>query len=252
MTDTPARQALPWVRGTDPAPVDADSAAVDPALWGEDDEAVASRGMPAADPVHDTTVTPPQTPPGPRWPTADQARPLASDQAGRRRSLRVAPRGEGPPSGQEASRWPAPTDLSRDDAPAAPGGGEHRPVEQVGPSTEPDSDDRRPAASTPAPRHGGEIGREVLFRPAKRPPASGWRQAVHRWSRGAVNPGESAADVGHRELVARVNQPIRGDYKVAVLALKGGVGKTTVTTPRMGWCWCPHRRWTAPRVRTRR
>ena len=74
MTDTPARQALPWVRGTDPAPVDADSAAVDPALWGEADEAVDSRGMPAAEPVHDTTVTPPQTPPGPRWPTADQAR----------------------------------------------------------------------------------------------------------------------------------------------------------------------------------
>jgi len=215
MTDTPARQDLPWVRGTDPAP--------------EADEAVDSGGMPAAEPVHDTTVTPPQTPPGPRWPTADRAGALASDQAGRRRSLRVAPRGDGEPSGQEASRWPAPTDLSRDDAPAAPGGPEHRPVEQVGPSTEPDPDDRRPAPSTPAARHGGEIGREVLFRPAKRPPASGWRQAVHRWSRGAVNPGESAADVGHRELVARVNQPIRGDYKVAVLALKGGVGKTTVT-----------------------
>ena len=229
MTDTPARQALPWVRGADPAPVDADSAVADPALWGAAEEAVDSRGLPAAEAVHDTTVKPPQTPPGPRWPTADRARPLASDQAGRRRSLRVAPRGDGEPSGQEASRWPAPTDLSRDDAPAPPGGPEHRPVEQVVPSTEPDPDDGRPAPSTPAPRHGGEIGREVLFRPAKRPPASGWRQAVHRWSRGAVNPGESAADVGHRELVARVNQPIRGDYKVAVLALKGGVGKTTVT-----------------------
>jgi hypothetical protein len=73
MTDTPARQALPWVRGT--APVDADSAAADPALWGEDEdeEAVDSRGMPAVEPVHDTTVKPPQIPPGPRWPTADRA-----------------------------------------------------------------------------------------------------------------------------------------------------------------------------------
>jgi len=81
MTDTPARQALPWVRGTDPdpAPVDADFAVADPALWGEDDEAVDSRGMTAVEPVHDTTVKPPQTPPCPRWPTADRARPLASE-----------------------------------------------------------------------------------------------------------------------------------------------------------------------------
>ncbi len=66
MTDTPARQALPWVRGTDPAPVDADSTAVDPALWGAAEEAVASRGMPSAEAARDTTVTPPQTPLGPR------------------------------------------------------------------------------------------------------------------------------------------------------------------------------------------
>jgi MinD-like ATPase involved in chromosome partitioning or flagellar assembly len=79
------------------------------------------------------------------------------------------------------------------------------------------------------PRHSGEIGREMLFRPAKRPPASGWRRLIHALTGGAVNPGESGEEVRRRELVNRVNQPIRGDYKIAVLSLKGGVGKTTTT-----------------------
>ncbi len=52
---------------------------------------------------------------------------------------------------------------------------------------------------------------------------------VHLVSGGGVNPGESPADVRRRHLTERVNQPIRGDYKIAVLSLKGGVGKTTTT-----------------------
>ena len=30
-------------------------------------------------------------------------------------------------------------------------------------------------------------------------------------------------------MIERVNQPVHGDYSIAVLSLKGGVGKTTVT-----------------------
>ena len=45
-----------------------------------------------------------------------------------------------------------------------------------------------------------------------------------------VNPGESVADAARRELIARVNQPLHGCYKIAMLTLKGGVGKTTTTT----------------------
>jgi len=52
---------------------------------------------------------------------------------------------------------------------------------------------------------------------------------VHLMTGGGVNPGESPEDVRRRHLVERVNQPIRGDYKIAVLSLKGGVGKTTTT-----------------------
>jgi len=52
---------------------------------------------------------------------------------------------------------------------------------------------------------------------------------VHLVTGGGVNPGESPADVRRRHHGERVNQPIRGDYKFAVLSLKGGVGKTTTT-----------------------
>lgn len=52
---------------------------------------------------------------------------------------------------------------------------------------------------------------------------------MYQATRGRINPGESRADLAHRALVDRVNQPVRGDYRIAVLSLKGGVGKTTTT-----------------------
>ncbi|CRY80583.1 MinD-like ATPase involved in chromosome partitioning or flagellar assembly [Nocardia farcinica] len=68
-----------------------------------------------------------------------------------------------------------------------------------------------------------------LLKRARRAPRSGWRRAVHKASGGIINPGESAADIVYRDLVERVNQPVRGDYRIAILSLKGGVGKTTTT-----------------------
>ncbi|MEV6322999.1 AAA family ATPase [Nocardia sp. NPDC051787] len=69
----------------------------------------------------------------------------------------------------------------------------------------------------------------VPLRRAKRAPGSGWRKAVHHVSGGAINPGMSAEERRLQELVARIRQPVRGDYRIAVLSLKGGVGKTTTT-----------------------
>lgn len=66
-----------------------------------------------------------------------------------------------------------------------------------------------------------------LARPTKAAPQTGWRRAVHRIT--GINPGESDKEHSYKRLIERVNQPIRGDYKVALLSLKGGVGKTTVT-----------------------
>ncbi|MFI5605848.1 AAA family ATPase [Amycolatopsis sp. NPDC051903] len=69
-----------------------------------------------------------------------------------------------------------------------------------------------------------------LVKQAKRTPQSGWRKALYVGTGKLVNPGESPADTRRRELIARVNQPLRGCYKIAMLSLKGGVGKTTATT----------------------
>ncbi|MQY31504.1 MinD/ParA family ATP-binding protein [Nocardia aurantia] len=68
-----------------------------------------------------------------------------------------------------------------------------------------------------------------LLKRSRRAPRGGWRRAVHRMSGGTINPGDSTAELAQRELVDRVNQPVRGDYRIAILSLKGGVGKTTTT-----------------------
>ncbi|WP_156758024.1 MinD/ParA family ATP-binding protein [Actinokineospora pegani] len=93
-----------------------------------------------------------------------------------------------------------------------------------------------------APQHGGfappqppgppsdELTSARLIKQTKRTPQSGWRRAVYVASGHLINVGESPADKQRRDLIARVNQPLRGCYKIAMLSLKGGVGKTTTTT----------------------
>jgi MinD-like ATPase involved in chromosome partitioning or flagellar assembly len=75
-----------------------------------------------------------------------------------------------------------------------------------------------------------DLSSSHLLKPTKRPPQTGWRRAVYKVSGHAVNLGESPADIHRRDLIARINQPLRGCYKIAMLSLKGGVGKTTMTT----------------------
>jgi MinD-like ATPase involved in chromosome partitioning or flagellar assembly len=84
--------------------------------------------------------------------------------------------------------------------------------------------------AAPQPGHGHDLSTAHLVKQVKRPPQSGWRKAVYVGSGKLINPGESPADTQRRDLIARVNQPLRGCYKIAMLSLKGGVGKTTVTT----------------------
>ncbi|WP_413468016.1 MinD/ParA family protein [Mycobacterium sp. RTGN4] len=64
----------------------------------------------------------------------------------------------------------------------------------------------------------------ISARPA---PKSGWRKAVHRAT--GLNPGVSAKETDRKSLIDRVNQPVRGPFRIAVLSQKGGVGKTTTT-----------------------
>ncbi|WP_394298196.1 MinD/ParA family ATP-binding protein [Streptomonospora alba] len=65
----------------------------------------------------------------------------------------------------------------------------------------------------------------------KRPgPTKGWRKALHSATFGLIDVGESAAEQRRRELTERARTHVGGGHhRVAVLSLKGGVGKTTTT-----------------------
>ncbi|MCV7283256.1 MinD/ParA family protein [Mycolicibacterium flavescens] len=68
-----------------------------------------------------------------------------------------------------------------------------------------------------------------VVRRDRRAPQSGWRRAVQRASGGYLNPGESRKERRKADLLARIRTPIAGDFRIAVLSIKGGVGKTTTT-----------------------
>ncbi|WP_327048908.1 AAA family ATPase [Microbispora sp. NBC_01189] len=70
----------------------------------------------------------------------------------------------------------------------------------------------------------------VLLRGRRNAPAAGWRRLVYKASAGLIKPGEAPEVRRRRELVQRARTPVAtGHHRVAVLSLKGGVGKTTTT-----------------------
>ena len=44
-----------------------------------------------------------------------------------------------------------------------------------------------------------------------------------------MNPGASPREQELNDLTELIRTPLRGDYRIAVMSLKGGVGKTTTT-----------------------
>ncbi|MEV6431049.1 AAA family ATPase [Nocardia sp. NPDC051463] len=129
----------------------------------------------------------------------------------------------GPPMGQppmgQPPLGPPPGPMGQVPPPGWPG--EHNPHQPQ----QPFQPQHMPQPGQP----GHSVNDLNLLKRARKAPRSGWRRAVHKATGGVVNPGESAADVVYRDLVDRVNQPVRGDYRIAILSLKGGVGKTTTT-----------------------
>ncbi|MET9343957.1 AAA family ATPase [Nonomuraea sp. NPDC003804] len=71
---------------------------------------------------------------------------------------------------------------------------------------------------------------DSLLRGRRNAPAKGWRRLVYKASAGWIKPGEPADVRRRRALVSRARTPVSaGHHRVAVLSLKGGVGKTTTT-----------------------
>lgn len=87
-----------------------------------------------------------------------------------------------------------------------------------------------PAEARPPAETADSLTADLLLPGRRRAPAEGWRRAVYRGSGGLIRAPESAAEQRRRQLVARARTPVAGGHhRVAVLSLKGGVGKTTTT-----------------------
>lgn len=150
----------------------------------------------------------------------------------------------GPPSGVPYDGYPNPSPNDSLPPPAYPGstasgyvGAAAAPPSQPGPPSShvpplqplpPEQFD--PMQGRAAPQTADSLRPETLLRGRKRAPAGGWRRAVYKASGGLVRPGESPGELRRQELLARTRTPVAGGHhRVAVMSLKGGVGKTTTT-----------------------
>jgi MinD-like ATPase involved in chromosome partitioning or flagellar assembly len=88
-----------------------------------------------------------------------------------------------------------------------------------------------PGQQAPQPQNADSLSSENLLGERRIAPSSGWRRAVYKATAGNIHPGESQGDLRRKDLIARARTPVAGGHhRVAVMSLKGGVGKTTTTT----------------------
>ena len=161
---------------------------------------------------------------------------LPPGQPGGPGASRATPGGPGQPSGRSGNRatsgGPGLPGLPGLPGGAGPGGQSGGP----GPGGHRDSDlpgghggpPAAPVPGAPAPTV-EQLTAQSLLRQRRPTPQTGWRRAVYNISAHTVNPGQSTEDRRRQELIARASVPVPGCYRIAVISLKGGVGKTTTT-----------------------
>jgi MinD-like ATPase involved in chromosome partitioning or flagellar assembly len=149
-----------------------------------------------------------------------------------------------PPGSDQGTPYPGPQQFEQ--GPPYPGPqqfGDQPNVEQApypGPyyARQPDAEQGPPLAPLPeayAQQQGGPqtadaLSADMLLRGRRHAPAGGWRRVLYKATGGAVHPGESPGELRRRELLVRARTPVAGGHhRVAVMSLKGGVGKTTST-----------------------
>lgn len=184
--------------------------------------------LPPLDPVAEPPTDPPYSgPPAPVAGPAGTTEPAPTRPAPETDSPWAPPRspssGLRPVAPSEPRSGPSAPHDPRN-GPGAPAGsrnGQQAPVSRGGPPPVTGRGDGETADSLQA---------ATLVRNRRQGPSGGWRRAVHNATFGLVNPGESSKVLRQRELVARACTPVAsGHHRVAVLSLKGGVGKTTTT-----------------------
>jgi len=74
----------------------------------------------------------------------------------------------------------------------------------------------------------GNLSTDSVLHGRRATAGSGWRRGIYRATGGLLRLGEPSADMRRRDLINRIRTPVaRGHHRIAVLSLKGGVGKTT-------------------------
>ena len=68
-----------------------------------------------------------------------------------------------------------------------------------------------------------------VLRKRRARPQSGWRKGLYSLTGGKINFGLSPKDRRRAQLVERARTPVTDCHRLAVISLKGGVGKTTTT-----------------------
>ncbi|MFD4405877.1 AAA family ATPase [Nocardia sp. NPDC058499] len=241
VSDSSPAEGLTPAPESSPAPDRPTSAADHPIAQTPPAEVAPQWQAPESAPVH-----PPRNAPGPQWQAPEQS---PNWQSGGHHAIPRQPGPASAPPGMPAQQGGPPT--------GHPGPGPHQqpnqppaqqwqnqappanpvPPQQAGPAAwqqqSPQAGQwQNPQNPQNPPQQFGPNGPtldNVSVRRAKKPAGSGWRKVVHHASGGKINPGMSAEERRMLELVARIRQPVRGDYRIAVLSLKGGVGKTTTT-----------------------
>ena len=99
----------------------------------------------------------------------------------------------------------------------------------VAPSYQPQNQSLNPA--TPLGFQASQdLTSDRLVRKAEPVARTGWRRTVRQASGGLIKPHPGKNEAYRTELLGRVRAPLLGCHRIAVISLKGGVGKTTTTT----------------------
>ncbi len=86
---------------------------------------------------------------------------------------------------------------------------------------------QKPNTRTPVDGASGRLMTSALLPTRPDIASRGWRRILFKVSGGTVKLGPSADEARHRRLVERISTPLNDCHRIAVMSLKGGVGKTT-------------------------
>jgi MinD-like ATPase involved in chromosome partitioning or flagellar assembly len=121
--------------------------------------------------------------------------------------------------------------AARNAAPPRPGAAPAWDASAPIPATAPYTPSASPAAA---------LRPDELVRQRKLPPEMGWRKGVYVGTAHLVNLGAGPEERELREQIDRIGSNIPGNYTIAVVSIKGGVGKTR-TTACLGTVYATYR-----------